>query len=115
MLVTIKGGGGLTIYYRESLSCHQHHPTVPSDYLYLSNERQWLMVSSGTRKLAILHCYLACVSTSRSNDFLRWNRDLFTMMADEVRHLRRLGFVCLCMGECLVAFSFLSIFDIEFC
>ena len=88
----------MTIYYKETLSCHQHLPAIDPDLAYLSNERQWLLVSSGRRKVAILHCYLACVSTNPWNEFLKWNRDLFTLMAEEVRHLRRLGFVCLCMG-----------------
>ena len=75
-------------------------PKVEPCYQYLDKERQWLLIDAGSRKLAILHCYLACVSTS-SDGFLAWNRDLYLMMAEEVLRLRRLGFVCLALGKCL--------------
>ena len=48
-----KGGGGLTILYRDTLIAHQWTPDVPTDMEYVSKERQWLLLNSqGGRKCA---------------------------------------------------------------
>ena len=48
--------------------------------------------------MAFLHCYIACQSYV-SNDFLRWNRDLFQMMTIEALQLREEGYIILAMGD----------------
>ena len=55
-----KGGGGLTMLYRDSLTAHQYSPSVPPHMEYIKQERQWLLVSNAKEKLAFLHVYIAC-------------------------------------------------------
>ena len=39
-----KGGGGLCMHYKDSLSAHPWTPTIDNKYEYLSKERQWLLI-----------------------------------------------------------------------
>ena len=93
-----KGGGGLCIFYRDSLSPHQWTPKVPENLQHIESERQWLLLDSGKEKCALLHCYLAC-QTTRHDDYTQWNEDMFTLMTQEVVRLREQGFLILCMGD----------------
>ena len=93
-----KGGGGLCIFYREGLNPHQWSPHVPENLKYIENERQWLLIDSGDKKCALLHCYLAC-QTTRHDEFTQWNEDLLTLMTQEVVKLKENGFLILCMGD----------------
>ena len=94
-----KGGGGLIILYRESLTAHQWTPSVPKELEYVMNERQWLLINSqGDKKCAFLHCYIAC-QNNKSDDFLQWNEDLFFLITQEAITLRRQGFMILAMGD----------------
>ena len=93
-----KGGGGLCLLYRESLTPHLWKPPVADTFKYVENERQWFLIDNGVEKLALLHCYLACQST-KSDDFLKWNEDLFQLMTMEITKLGEQGFVTLCMGD----------------
>ena len=52
-----KGGGGLTMVYRDTLTAHQWMPPVPPHQHYVMNERQWLLLGN---KFAFLHVYIAC-------------------------------------------------------
>ena len=58
-----KGGGGLTMLYRDSLTAHQCSPSVPPHLEYIKQERQWLLVSNAKEKLAFLHVYISCYCT----------------------------------------------------
>ena len=93
-----KQGGGLTMIYRKDLSVHRHTPTVPPHLEYLTKERQWLLIGNGTSKIAFLHCYLAC-QTTRNNNYIKWNEDLFGLMADEAKLLKLQGFTILALGD----------------
>ena len=93
-----KGGGGLTMYYRDSLKAHQWSPSVPANLEYIMNERQWLLVDGHKEKCAFLHVYIACQSTS-SDNFLKWNEDLFFLITQEALQLRERGFLVLAMGD----------------
>ena len=65
-----KGGGGLCIYYKDSLSPHPWLPKVQEDLKYVENERQWLLIDNGKERVALLHFYIACQS-NRNDDFLK--------------------------------------------
>ena len=93
-----KGGGGLTILYRQSLVAHQWTPSVPQDLQYISNERQWLLITSQKEKCAFLHCYIACQNTN-NDSFIKWNEDLFHLITKEAIQLRKQGFMVLAMGD----------------
>ena len=93
-----KGGGGLTLLYRNSLTAHQYSPNVPSHLQYIMNERQWLLVSNNKEKVAFLHVYIACQS-NKSEAFLGWNEDLFFLIAQEAKRLKQQGFIVLAMGD----------------
>ena len=93
-----KGGGGLTIFYRKTLSVHRHEPPVPKELQYVMHERQWLLLHNESRKCAFLHCYLACQS-SKSNAYLKWNEDLLLLMKQEAQILRQQGFTILALGD----------------
>ena len=93
-----KGGGGLCIFYRAELEPHCWNPSVSEDLEYISTERQWLLIDNGQKKLAFLHCYIACQS-STNNNFLTWNNDLFHLLTMEVCQLKSQGFLTLCMGD----------------
>ena len=95
---TSKGGGGLTLIYRSSLSYHKYIPAVPDEYQYIKDERQWLLLSSGSSRLAFLHLYIACQNT-RDNSFIQWNDDLFSLITQEALDLKRQGFFILAMGD----------------
>ena len=84
--------------YRESLVAHQWTPSVPQDLQYISNERQWLLVTSQKEKCAFLHCYIACQSTN-NDSFIKWNEDLFHLITKEAIQLRKQGFMVLAMGD----------------
>ena len=49
-----QGGGGLSLYYRDELTTHEHRPLVPDNFKYIENERQWLLVDNENTKLAFL-------------------------------------------------------------
>ena len=77
---------------------HEHKPSVPEHLLYVNNERQWLLFGTGHRRVAFLHCYLACQS-SRDTSFLQWNADLLFLMSQEAKALKQQGFVLLALGD----------------
>ena len=93
-----KGGGGLTLLYRDNLTAHQYSPDVPSHLQYIMNERQWLLVSNNNEKVAFLHVYIACQS-NKSEAFLSWNEDLFFLVGQEAKKLKQQGFIILGMGD----------------
>ena len=90
-----KGGGGLCMLYRDSLSAHQWTPPVPERLQYVKNERQWMLVDG---KVAFLHIYIAC-QTTRSDSYLQWNEDLFDLVTQEAMVMRRQGLCCIAMGD----------------
>ena len=93
-----KGGGGLTMYYKDSLRAHQWSPSVPANLEYIKNERQWLLVNGNKEKCAFLHVYIAC-QTTRNDDYLQWNEDLFFLITQEAIKLKEQGFLLLAMGD----------------
>ena len=90
-----KGGGGLCLLYKETLSAHEWTPAVPDRLQYVQNERQWLLVGG---KIAFLHVYIAC-QNFRSDDYLKWNDDLFDLVTQEAMVMRRQGLCCIAMGD----------------
>ena len=74
-----KGGGGLTILYKDTLTAHKYTPAVPTNLEYIQNERQWLLVNHGKDRCAFLHVYIACQNYT-SDSFLKWNEDLFFLI-----------------------------------
>ena len=93
-----KGGGGLRLLYKSELPVHKHQPTVPEHLQYVKNERQWLLFANGCRKVAFLHCYLAC-QTTRDNSFLQWNEDLLFLLKQEAKLLKHQGFIVVALGD----------------
>ena len=83
-----KGGGGLTMLYRETLTAHQWTPPASENLKYIENERQWLLVEGTQERCAFLHVYIAC-QTTRNTNFLQWNEDLFHLISLEAIKLRR--------------------------
>ena len=59
-----KGGGGLCLLYKETLSAHEWTPAVPDRLQYVQNERQWLLVGG---KIAFLHVYSIYLSPVRTS------------------------------------------------
>ena len=53
-IFALQGGGGMTIYYDESLQAHEHVPSIPATYKYLEKERQWLLISTSDKNVAFL-------------------------------------------------------------
>ena len=92
-----KGGGGLTMIYRDTLQCHEWEPNVPDGFKYIEKERQWLLISSGEQKTAFLHCYIACQNDD--NSFISWNEDLFHLLKNETIKLKQDGFTVLALGD----------------
>ena len=93
-----KGGGGLCLYYDHTLAPHPWTPEVDPSLTYISNERQWLLFSGVGVKFAMLHIYIACQST-RNNDYLQWNEDLFYLVTQETLKLRKQGFTVFSLGD----------------
>ena len=94
-----KAGGGLAMYYRDTLQAHEWHPNIDEEYKYVESERQWLLINGvGSNKMAFLNCYIACQSFA-SDNFIQWNQDLFQMLTKEVIYLRQKGFIVLAMGD----------------
>ena len=93
-----KWGGGLMMIYREELTAHQFTPQVAPEMAYVERERQWLLLTRGTQKIAFLHTYLACQNNS-NEDYLRWNEDLFHLLTQESLLLKNQGFVILAAGD----------------
>ena len=94
-----KGGGGLSILYKDTLTAHQWSPAVPDTLDYVKNERQWLLLNSQSgKKCAFLHCYIACQNFA-SDSFIQWNEDLFHLLTTEAINLRRQGFMVICLGD----------------
>ena len=48
----------MSLYYQDTLHAHQHQPEVPPEYEYLKNERQWLLLHAGSKKIAFLRYYM---------------------------------------------------------
>ena len=93
-----KKGGGLSIIYRDNLKVHRWYPTVSPDKHYVRNERQWLLISGGCKKLAFIHVYIAC-QTKTSDSFLEWNENLFALLTEEALVLKAQGFSILALGD----------------
>ena len=93
-----KGGGGLCIMYRESLGPHEWKPEVPANLKYVSKERQWLLIEGPEGRLAFLHVYMACQSSS-DDGYLKWNDDLYQLLIEETQILRRQNFAVLALGD----------------
>ena len=93
-----KGGGGLCILYRETLTPHHWTPQVQPNLKHIENERQWLLIDNGKEKIALLHCYIAC-QNNKNDEYLQWNEDLFQLMSNELAKLREHGFMVLCLGD----------------
>ena len=93
-----KGGGGLTLLYKECLTAHQYSPVVPNNLEYIQNERQWLLISSGHDRIAFLHVYIAC-QNNRDDSFLTWNENLFALISQESLRLKQQGFTVLALGD----------------
>ena len=93
-----KGGGGLCIMYRESLDPHCWRPEVPSNLQYVSKERQWLLLEGPQGRIAFLHVYMACQS-STDDGYLKWNDDLYELLIDEAQTLRSQNFALLALGD----------------
>ena len=93
-----KGGGGLSIIYRKSLRHHRWSPTTPASKSYIEKERQWLLLEGSSEKLAFLNVYIAC-QNNRSNDYLQWNDDLFSLLTEETQILKEQGFSILALGD----------------
>ena len=51
-----------------------------------------------TVKVAFLHAYIA-FQTTRSDDFLQWNEDLFFLLTQEAKSLKQRGFIIMGMGD----------------
>ena len=65
----------------------------------MEKERQWLLIhEEGGGKLAFLSCYIACNSFT-SDDFVKWNEDLFHLLTKETLYLRQKGFMVVAMGD----------------
>ena len=62
------------------------------------NERQWLLIDSGTDRIAFLHVYIAC-QNMQNDSFLAWNEDLFLLISEEAKSLKQRGFTVLAMGD----------------
>ena len=77
---------------------HKWSPPVPLDKEYVANERQWLLIDSHTERCAFLHIYVAC-QNNRSDSFLQWNQDLFHLVTQEAKTLRRQGFIVMALGD----------------
>ena len=93
-----KGGGGLCLYYHDSLTAHCWSPNVPPQFAYVQNERQWLLFDGSANKFAFLHVYIAC-QTNQNTNYIEWNEDLFNLLSQETLRLRREGFSVLALGD----------------
>ena len=65
---------------------------------FVSNERQWLLVEGSSEWVAFLHVYIACQSNN-SDDYLKWNEHLFSLITQETLLLRNQGFTILALGD----------------
>ena len=93
-----KGGGGLTMLYRDTLTAHRYNPTISPNLEYVQNERQWLLITSGSDRVAFLHTYIAC-QNNKNDSFISWNEDLFFLLTQEAKNLKQQGFTVLAMGD----------------
>ena len=95
-----KGGGGLSMIYRDNLTAHEWNPLVPPSQQYIMQERQWLLIDNNNQKerCAFLHVYIAC-QNSDNDSYIQWNEDLFHLITQEAIRLRKQGFVVLAMGD----------------
>ena len=94
-----KGGGGLALFYKETLMAHEWRPHIDNEYKYVEKERQWLLIhGDGNNRIAFLNCYIACQSFT-SDAFIQWNEDLFHMLSKEAVYLRQKGFMLLAMSD----------------
>ena len=84
--------------YKSKLTAHSHEPTVPDDFRYVQNERQWLLLKGGSSRCAFLHVYIAC-QTRRDTSFMQWNEDLFSLITQEALDLKQQGFMIMAMGD----------------
>ena len=83
------------MHYREDLTAHEWRPSVPKEYEYVKNERQWLLLGN---KIAFLHVYIACHNYT-NDSYIKWNDDLFELICCESITLRTQGFCVLAMGD----------------
>ena len=94
-----KQGGGLLLIYKSSLDAHPWVPTVEPSKAYVSQERQWLLIQGhGGKKVAVLSCYLACQHTD-SDQFITWNRDLYSLMTEECQILKSQHYQVVALGD----------------
>ena len=61
-------------------------------------EVQWLLLETGTSRLAVANIYLACVS-SKNKNYLEWNTEIYNQLQEYITVLRDLCFGIIMMGD----------------
>ena len=92
-----KGGGGMVMYYKKSLTTHPWVPDVEDRFNDIQKERQWLLIEAGTAKVAFLHLYIAC--KGKDNSYQEWNRHIYDLVGPEIVRIRKQGFSVVSMGD----------------
>ena len=71
---------------------------MPESQKYIEKERQWLLLEGSNEKIAFLNVYIACQS-KKTDAYLKWNEDLFSLITDETQVLKDQGFSILALGD----------------
>ena len=93
-----KPGGGLVIYWKDSLPGRIWTNPKMHKNSKAQTEVQWLLLETGTSRLAVANIYLACVS-SKNKNYLEWNTEIYNQLQEDITVLRDLCFGIIMMGD----------------
>ena len=93
-----KAGGGLAIYWKEGLVAKPWSNPKSSLGKEQSNEIQWILLESGSSRLAIGNVYMAC-QNNKTKGYIDWNISLYNQLKEDINTLRDMNVGMVIAGD----------------
>ena len=93
-----KAGGGLAMYWKEQIAAKpwsNPKTTLNKDQM---NEIQWILLESGTSRLAIGNVYMAC-QNNKTKGHVEWNISLYNQLKEDINVLRDMNLGIIVAGD----------------
>ena len=99
-----KNGGGIMVLYKRAQGVRIEEKKLKirgQENQFVKNERVWMSIKTKTDKLAVGFVYVAAENRSEKNKekFDRWNDSIYTVLEDDMKKLRREGYVIVLNGD----------------
>ena len=92
-------GGGLAVLVKEDMASSRWKGLEETaEDKKAGKERMWVLVNTGTLRLAILNIYLACISTRRP-EYVMDNERILSLVTKERVNLINMGYTTITLGD----------------